>query len=148
MKTSKLFLSISIIITFITFGSNITVFADDTAAPIQNGIVVYYFHGNQRCQTCLNIEELSRTATTQYLKDRINNTPIKFISVNVEEEANEHFIQDYQLLVRSVVIANIKYSKEIGWRRLDKVWKFHSDPEKFFNYFNTEIKLLLTGNTK
>ena len=120
--------------------------ASDNAAGIDNGVVVYYFHGNQRCVTCMNIEELSKASVEQKFAKGLKDGSVKFVSVNVDDDKNEHFIGDYQLLVRSVVIAKIKNGKEVGYRRLDKVWQLHNDPEEFMNYFNTEANTLLKGN--
>lgn len=124
------------------------VLAIDGAAPAQDEIIIYYFHGNQRCPTCRNIEELSRTAARKVIGSRYSDIPIRFLSVNVDEESNEHFIQDYQLLIRSVVIAKKHNGQETGWRRLDKVWQLHSDPAAFFEYFDTEAQSLFTGNSQ
>ncbi len=120
--------------------------ASDNTAGIDNGVVVYYFHGNQRCVTCMNIEELSKASVEQKFAKGLKDGSVKFVSVNVDDDKNEHFIGDYQLLVRSVVIAKIKNGKEVGYRRLDKVWQLHNDPEEFMNYFNTEANTLLKGN--
>ncbi len=120
--------------------------ASDNTAGIDNGVVVYYFHGNQRCVTCMNIEELSKASVEQKFAKGLKDGSVKFVSVNVDDDKNEHFIGDYQLLVRSVVIAKIKNGKEVGYRKLDKVWQLHNDPEEFMNYFNTEANTLLKGN--
>ena len=117
--------------------------ASENTAGINNGIIVYYFHGNQRCVTCRNIEELSRAATEKIFADQFKGNSVKFISINVDDTRNEHFIQDYQLIVRSVVIAKINNGNETGWRRLDKVWNLHNDPDNFFKYFESEASQLL-----
>ena len=117
--------------------------ASENTAGVNNGIIVYYFHGNQRCVTCRNIEELSKTATEKIFSNQLKGNSIKFISINVDDAKNEHFIQDYQLIVRSVVIAKINNGNETGWRRLDKVWTLHNDPDKFFKYFESEASQLL-----
>ncbi len=117
--------------------------ASENTAGIQNGIIVYYFHGNQRCVTCRNIEKLSRIATEKVFSNHLKGESVKFISINVDDAKNEHFIQDYQLIVRSVVIAKIDDGNETEWRRLDKVWDLHNNPDKFLKYFDSEADQLL-----
>lgn len=84
------------------------------AAPAQSalnqaGTTVYYFHGNQRCFSCNRIEEL----TLKAIKDK----GVTFKAVNLDEPENEHFVKDFQLDTRVVVIQhNGKYKK------MENVW--------------------------
>ena len=91
---------------------------------------VYYFHGNQRCMTCNKIEDLTRKAVGKSEKCR-------FIPVNVEETQNEHFIKDFQLGNRCVVMErNGKFEK------FERVWELVSDPEKFHSYLTEGMERL------
>lgn len=95
----------------------------------ENALTVYYFHGNQRCMTCNRIEELARAAIQdKYAKEMADGTVV-FRSVNVEEPANEHFIRDFQLTTRSVVM-----QKAGKYEKFDKVWTLVRDPRKFAEY--------------
>ena len=40
--------------------------------------------------------------------------------VNVDEPANEHFIKDYQLYSKSIVIVKMQDGKELKWENLDE----------------------------
>ncbi len=106
-------------------------------------ILVYYFHGKARCVTCMKIEELTAEAVKEtFGKDYAQNRVV-YKSVNVDERANEHFIADFQLMVKSVVIAKEVDGKEVAWKRLDKVWHYYSDPKDFFAYFTANAQKIL-----
>ena len=91
---------------------------------------VYYFHGTKRCMTCNTIEKLTRDAVG-------NSENVKFISVNVEEPQNEHFIKDFNLVNRTVVMErNGKFEK------FDKVWELVRTPEEFSAYIKSGVERL------
>jgi len=94
-----------------------------------NAMVVYYFHGNQRCFTCNKIEELTKQAIeAKYAKELADGNVI-FKSVNVEEPVNEHFVKDFGLTTRSVVM-----QKNGKFEKFDAVWTLVREPQKFTEY--------------
>ncbi len=120
-----------------------TVNASELKINNNEKIYVYYFHGNRRCATCMKIEELTEKAVKNTFGDNYNDHNVVYKAINVEESTNEHFITDYQLMVKCVVIAKEEQGKETAWKRLDKVWNYHSDQNEFFTYFTDNIQKLL-----
>jgi hypothetical protein len=109
-------------------------------------VIVYYFHGNYRCVTCRKIEALTRTALEGEFLQELKNGSIELRTINIEDRGNEHFIQDYQLATRSVVISRQQGGAEIDWARLDRVWKLVGDEPAFIEYIQQELTPFLTGN--
>jgi len=111
--------------------------ADSTAAVSETGdvpaksdvLTVYYFHGTQRCMTCNRIEELAKAAIQARYAEELADGRVVFRSVNVDEPANEHFIKDFQLASRTVVMA-----KDGKYETFDAVWTLVRDPQKFTGY--------------
>jgi small redox-active disulfide protein 2 len=97
-------------------------------------LVVYYFHGTQRCFTCNKIESLTRSAIESKYAAELASGSLVFKSVNVDEPANEHFIQDFQLSTRSVVM-----QKDGKYERFDAVWTLVGQPEKFIAYIQDGV---------
>ena len=62
--------------------------------------------------------------------------------VNLESKGNDHYIDDFQLITRSVVLAVEQGGKVIEYRRLDGVWQLFTDEQKFTNYIYREIGLI------
>lgn len=75
-------------------------------------LVAYYFHGNFRCQTCRKIEALSREAVESGFPEDLKAGRLEWRVINVEEPGNEHFIQDYQLFSKSLVLVAKEGSKQ------------------------------------
>ncbi len=99
-------------------------------------LTVYYFHGTRRCMTCNKIEQLTRAAISASYKDEIESGKMIFKAVNVEQPENEHFIADFDLTTRSVVV-----QRGAKYERLDKVWQLvHGDEAAFRGYIADAIR--------
>ena len=106
-------------------------------------LIAYYFHGTFRCSTCRTIEEYSHDAIQTYFAKELANGSLEFRPVNVDETDNKHFIQDYQLVTRSLVLSLVSDGREKKWKNLPDVWKFVRDKEKFFQYVKDEVEIFL-----
>lgn len=122
---------------------------DKTPAPLtavkseNSRVIAYYFHGTFRCTTCQNIEEYSKEAIEHYFPNELKNGKLEFKALNVEEAENRHYIQEYQLFSRALVISLVKQDKEVTWKNLTDVWKHVRDKDKFFQYVKDEVEKLL-----
>ena len=106
-------------------------------------VVVYYFHGIFRCTTCRTIEKYSHDAIQQYFSKELGNGKLEFRPLNVENPENRHYIQDYQLFSRSLVLSLITDGKETKWKNLTDIWNFVGDKDKFFQYVKDEVEAFL-----
>ncbi|MFH1776110.1 MAG: nitrophenyl compound nitroreductase subunit ArsF family protein [Candidatus Omnitrophota bacterium] len=106
----------------------------------ENKVIAYYFHGSFRCPTCHKLEQYSKEAIEENFKDEIANGALEFKTINVEKEGNEHFVNDYQLYTKSLVISKIEEGKEAQHKNLEKIWEYVRNKEKFFDYVTSEIK--------
>jgi hypothetical protein len=104
-------------------------------------VIAYYFHGTFRCTTCRTIEEYSHDAIQAYFAKELGNGRLEFRPVNVEEPGNKHYIQDYQLVTKSLVLSLVSDGKETKWKNLADVWKLVRDKEKFYQYVKDEVEI-------
>ena len=111
--------------------------------PQNSRVIAYYFHGTFRCATCLAIEKYSKEAIDHYFANELKNGKLEFKSLNVEEAENRHYIQDYQLFSKALVISLIKNGKEKSWKNLVDVWTHVRDKDKFFQYVKAEVEKFL-----
>ena len=95
-------------------------------------VVAYYFHGSARCPTCHKLEQYSKEAIGPGLK-----------VVNVDEKENRHYIKDYRLYTKSLVLSLVKGGKEIKWKNLDKIWEYSGNRQKFIDYVKNEMSAML-----
>lgn len=115
--------------------------ATSVAPQTDDVLTVYYFHGNKRCMTCNKIEQLTKQAVEEKYSGELASGNIVFLPVNVEIPENEHFIKDFELSVRSVVMA-----REGKFEKFDSVWELVNEPEKFQSYIQDGIKEMLENS--
>jgi hypothetical protein len=108
-------------------------------------VVAYYFYGNFRCQTCRKIEAFSGEAVKSGFPEDLKAGRLEWRAINVEEPGNEHFIQNYQLFSKSLVLVAKEGSKQTRWKNLQKVWTLVGDKEAFIQYVQDEIRAYLGG---
>lgn len=97
-------------------------------------VTVYYFHGTNRCRTCNRIEELARAAVQEKYSAQMSDGKLVFESVNLDEANHEHFVSDFQLTMRTVVV-----TKGSRFERLDQVWQLVRDEATFRDYVTQKV---------
>jgi hypothetical protein len=112
--------------------------ASAAAGDARHKIIAYYFHGNVRCQTCRRIEAFSKEALDTAFMKEMKTGNLEWRLINIEEPQYQHFVQDYDLTTRSLVLSEVKGDKEIKWKNLEKVWLFVGDKETFIEYVQDE----------
>jgi hypothetical protein len=117
--------------------AGVLAFAADEALSAK--VIAYYFHGSFRCMTCTNMEKYSREAVETNFQDALASGKIEFREVNVEEGGNEHFVNDYQLYTKALILSLVKDGKEIKSKNLDQIWRLSGNREKFLEYMTGEI---------
>lgn len=113
--------------------------ADDYKQNPENLVIVYYFHGNFRCPTCLKIEQHAKEAVEKNFKQELSSGKVIFKAINVDEKKNEHFIHGYQLYTKSLVISLVKNGNEEKYENLSKIWEYVRNKDKFFEYVKSKI---------
>ena len=106
-------------------------------------LVVYYFMTTARCQSCHFIEETTKAAINENFAAQLKSGRIVFKMLNIEESPNEHFVQDYKLYTKSVVLSDLKAGKETRWINLDKVWQLIGEQKGFRDYIVKEVNAYL-----
>jgi hypothetical protein len=119
---------------------------NDTQSAVQgpaHKVIVYYFYGTARCDTCMKIEAYTEEALKTGFLDALNDGRIEWRPVNVDDSVNAHFVRDYNLSFRSVVISDVKDGKQVEWKNLDKVWDLTGDKQEFIGYIHGNVKSYL-----
>ena len=102
-------------------------------------LVVYYFHGNVRCDTCRKLETLAKESLDTFFADDLKTGRIKWAPTNVDTPGNEHFIKDYQLVTKSVIVSKIVDGRQVAWQNLDLIWQLVAEKEKYLAYIREGI---------
>jgi hypothetical protein len=126
-----------IFLAFCIFGFITVSFAADN--PSDKKVYAYYFHGSMRCSTCYKLEQYSKEAIESNFKPELASGELEFRAVNIEEKVNTHFVNDYQLYTKALVLSLVKNGKEIRSKNLDKIWELVGNKGKFIGYIKEEV---------
>jgi len=119
-----------------------------TTAPGKRGeegskIIAYYFHVNVRCATCRLIEAYSRQVIQQRFKDDMAAGRLQWRLVNIQSPENRHFIRDYQLFTKSLVLVLIKDGQQKEYKVLNDTWELVGMPVMMQEYVEKEVRNFL-----
>jgi hypothetical protein len=121
--------------------------AGSATQSVQSGgkVIVYYFHTNYRCSTCIKIEKYTRESIEAAFAKELKSGDIEFRSVNVDLPDNKHYVNDYKLFTKSVIVSDVSQAKELRWKNLSKVWELIRNETKFKDYVKNETAAYLQG---
>jgi hypothetical protein len=106
---------------------------------VEDGVMVFYFHGNVRCPTCRKIEEYTQEAVESQFSNQLKKKEILWQIVNYETPGNEHFATDYKLIAPTVVLAIFKNGDEVKWKSLPEVWEHVGDKPFFMSFVQKSL---------
>jgi hypothetical protein len=120
--------------------------ADTTAIP--DGVVAYYFHTTKRCVSCRKIEAFAQEAIETGFPEELKSGRLAWRVVNIEEKGNEHFVKDYQLFTKSIVLVDERDGKKGEWKNLPKIWEYLNNKTQFAQYVQQEIRAFVTAEPR
>ncbi len=103
-------------------------------------VIAYYFHGNFRCPTCRAMEKYTKEAIEGNFKDDLASGRLVFKTINIDEKGNTHYVDDYQLYTKSLVISKVVDGREVEHKNLAKIWEYVRNKDKFLDYVIKEIR--------
>jgi hypothetical protein len=116
---------------------------DSATAAMQDGVTVYYMHGNARCPTCRRIEAYAREAVQSGFAEELKNRKIRWQVVNYEAAGNEHYAKDYELVAPNVVLVKLVGGKQVAWKGLPEVWEHVGDKAAFVTFVQQGLREFL-----
>lgn len=111
----------------------------------QNAVIAYYFHGNFRCLKCTSMEASALKALKEGFGRELKDGSLIWRPTNTDLPENSHFVKDYQLVTRSLVLVKIKDGKQVRWSNLARIWQLENDGSAFKKYIQDEAKSFLKG---
>ena len=106
-------------------------------------VTVYYFHGDVRCPPCHKLEDYAREAVETGFAEELGSQMVQWKAVNVDQPQNAHFVKDYQLITKSVILSETVDGKEAAWQNLDKIWDLVGNKDVYMDYIRTSLRNFL-----
>lgn len=66
-----------------------------------NTVSVYYFHGKQRCKTCIAVENIVRETIETHFA---NNEKVEFLEIDTSEKNHEELVEKYEVVSTALII--------------------------------------------
>lgn len=111
----------------------------------QDGVAVYYLHGNMRCVPCMTIEAHAREAVETGFAEDLQAGRIQWHAINYETPGNEQYALDYEVVGPSVVLAKFQGGRPVGWKHLAEVWDHVNDKDAFLDYVQHTLRAFRTN---
>jgi hypothetical protein len=129
-------------------GSALSEAADSTGGQAARGemadsgspIVVYYFHGDRRCKTCLKIEAYAEEVVKSEFAEELESGSLTWQVVNYDEPENNHFIKEFGLVSASLVVVERGNDDAVRFEVLQKTWLLVGDKSDFDQYVQQSIR--------
>lgn len=121
--------------------SALTLETSENAAP--DSIVVYYFHGNRRCRTCMGIQSAITTTIDERFAAETASGALRFQEVNIDQPENSHFVKEFDLGSSSMVVVAKKGEKTIKWENCAQVWPLSHQQAALIDYAEKQIRSYL-----
>jgi len=128
-----------IVVILAVFGTVPVTAGDNDSTTDDSEVVLYYFHGERRCNTCRTIESYAQTAIETKFKSQLEAGTLLWKVVNTDDEANAHFVKDFQLVSSSLVVAEMNGNDVRRHEVLQDAWTLVRDEPKFIQYVQRSV---------
>lgn len=116
--------------------------SDNEPAPAHQ-VIVYYFHGTNRCQTCLKIEALADQAVRNGFESQLTDGSVDWQVVNFDLPESKSFVDEYGLYSQALIIVNMRDGTRVDWKNLTDIWELVGNEPEFTAYVQREVNAYL-----
>lgn len=107
----KLLMMLTLMIGLMSCGNNAENSAN-AANPVKDRVEVIYFHGKQRCATCMAIEKNAKEVVNAMFADELKNGSVVFKTVDISTPEGEALADKYEVSWSSLYVNKWKGGKE------------------------------------
>jgi len=102
-------------------------------------VILYYFHGTRRCNTCRTIESYAQEAVEGGFGDALESGTLKWTALNTDESENAHFVRDFGLVSSSLVVVKLDGGEVVRHATLQDAWTLVRDKPRFLAYVQKSV---------
>jgi hypothetical protein len=113
--------------------------ADGAGAPARE-VVLYYFHGTRRCQTCLSIESYATQAIEAEFGTQLADGTLVWKVVDFDKKTNRHFVEDFNLVSSSLVLVEASDDDAGRFEVLQDAWTLVRNKKQFMEYVQNSVR--------
>lgn len=132
---AKLFTILVLSLFVIAFSYN----AQSNEKKSKSIVKVVYFHGDYRCPTCNKLEEYSKETLEKFYNKELKSGDIIWKTINYDKEENKHYLDDFKLYNKALLIFKVVDGEVKEWKNLEKIWEKVNDQDDYLKYVKNEI---------
>ena len=111
--------------------------------PLSAKLVVYYFSTGKECSTCEQIPVYAREALGGEFAGAVASGEIVWREYDVDRPEFAHFVADYSIYTKAIVLSRRENGAQVKWKNLEKVWDLVGDRAAFEEYVRAEVREML-----
>ena len=116
----------------------------EMGVPARDCVEVLYFHGKQRCATCMAIEKNASEAVSKEFAEEIKKGDVVFRVIDITKEENEAIAEKYEVTWSSLFVVGHKNGNENVENMTDFAFKnARQSPEEFKSGVVAKVRELL-----
>jgi hypothetical protein len=106
-------------------------------------VTVYFFDSDKQCATCDHLKEYAAEAIQTYFSSELESGTLAWRTLNLDDPANEHYLEEYGLYSKSVVVVRAEAGKPVRWKNLESIWELVYDKRLYLEYIRAEVEAFL-----
>jgi hypothetical protein len=111
---------------------------------VNNRVEILYFHGKQRCATCMAIEKNAKEVIEAQFAEEIKNGTVVFKAIDISKPENEKIAEKYEVTWSSLFISKWIDGKETYENLTEYAFaNARKNPDAFKSEINSKIRTAL-----
>ena len=110
--------------------------------------IASYFHGDVRCPTCIKLESYSGEALQTGFEKELKDSGLIWQTVNWDRDENKHYVDDYKLFTKALILSRVRNGKQVAWVNLDSIWTLVGDKEHYIKYVQDQTRAFIATPVK
>ena len=111
-------------------------------------LIVYYFHGDFRCENCLAIEAAAAAALRGHYAEQLATGAFVWRALNVQAPEHEHFAAQFHLASQALILVDPRSGEPPRWQDLDWIWNLVGDDDAFTAQLAHDIDAFMAAAAK